>query len=101
MSSRAQKRLAVPAHDLQRARATRVTLPGQSVHPALPQPDATSQDLQLEVATYIEALSAELRAMAKVAGLGSLAYFLEMARLEASIQVERHAGAPGEDHSTI
>jgi hypothetical protein len=50
-----------------------------------------ASSLQLEVAIYVEALSAELRGMAQTAELRSLAYFLEMARLEASIQVEHHA----------
>ena len=45
--------------------------------------------LQLVVAGYVEAMSAELQAMAKAAGLDSLAYFLGMARLEGSITVER------------
>lgn len=49
---------------------------------------------QYETAAYIEALSAELRAMARTAGLESLAYFLEMVRIEASIQVERAARVP-------
>lgn len=44
-------------------------------------------DIQLEVAAYIETLTAELRAMARSAGLGTLAYFLEIARLEASSQI--------------
>lgn len=48
-------------------------------------------DMQLEVALYIESLSAELRTMARESELESLAYFLEMARIEASIQVERRA----------
>ncbi|MBX9907736.1 MAG: hypothetical protein K2Z25_03395 [Beijerinckiaceae bacterium] len=47
--------------------------------------------MQLEVALYIESLSAELRTMARESELESLAYFLEMARIEASIQVERRA----------
>jgi hypothetical protein len=53
--------------------------------------ESASRGTQLEVASYIEILSAELSEMAKAADLKSLAYFLEMARLEASIQVERHA----------
>jgi len=53
--------------------------------------ERASSGTQLEVASYIESLSAELSEMAKAADLKSLAYFLEMARLEASIQVERHA----------
>lgn len=47
--------------------------------------------LQLEVALYIESIASELRAMAKSADLQALSYFLEMARIEASIQVEKHA----------
>ena len=47
--------------------------------------------LQSEVAGYIEVLAAEMRMMAHAADLDSLAYFLEMARLEAAIQVQRLA----------
>jgi hypothetical protein len=47
--------------------------------------------MQSEVAGYIEGLAAEMRAMAHSVDLDSLAYFLEMARLEASIQVQRLA----------
>mgnify|MGYP003395137772 CR=1 FL=1 len=54
-------------------------------------PCSTLDGLQLEVALYIESLSAELRTMARESELESLAYFLEMARIEASIQVERRA----------
>lgn len=55
---------------------------------------------QRDVAAYVEHLAADLRAMSHAVGLDSLAYFLEMARLEASIQVERlgHAAGRG-DHS--
>lgn len=42
-----------------------------------------------EVAGYIEVLVAEMRWMAHSAALDSLAYFLEMARLEAAIQAQR------------
>jgi hypothetical protein len=41
--------------------------------------------MQLEVATYIEEISMELGAMARAAQLGSLAYFVDMTRLEAAI----------------
>ncbi len=44
---------------------------------------------QSEVAGYIEVLVAEMRLMAQTAHLESLAYFLEMARLEAAIQARR------------
>lgn len=53
------------------------------------------QRARLEAALYIEALSSELRAIAREADLSTLAYFLEMARIEASIQVANHgAGEP-------
>lgn len=52
---------------------------------------ATLDDMQLEVALYIESISSELRSMARKSELESLAYFLEMARIEASVQVERRA----------
>lgn len=41
--------------------------------------------MQLEVAAYIEEISIELGAMARAAQLGSLAYFVDMTRLEAAI----------------
>jgi len=44
---------------------------------------------QRDVAAYVEHLAADLRLMSQSVDLDSLAYFLEMARLEASIQVER------------
>ena len=53
--------------------------------------DVTLSDLQLEVALYIESICAELRLMARTADLEALSYFLEMARIEASIQIERRA----------
>ncbi|WP_156323594.1 hypothetical protein [Bosea sp. AAP35] len=52
-----------------------------------------------EVAGYIEGLTASLRGMAQAAKLDSLAYFLEMARLEASIQRER-PGHPGQENGS-
>ena len=41
-----------------------------------------------EVAAYIEGMAAELRVMARSAKLDALSYFLEMARIEASAQIE-------------
>lgn len=41
--------------------------------------------MQLEVAAYIEEISIELGAMARAAQLSSLAYFVDMTRLEAAI----------------
>lgn len=55
--------------------------------PASPGPhsmDALTR-MQLEVAAYIEEISIELGAMARAAQLSSLAYFVEMTRLEAEI----------------
>lgn len=53
-------------------------------NPALPERPLSA----LEVATFIEGMSAELRLMARGAKLEALAYFLEMARIEASAQIE-------------
>lgn len=50
------------------------------------------QAAQSEVAGYIEVLVAEMRHMAHAAHLESLAYFLEMARLEAAIQARALTG---------
>lgn len=44
---------------------------------------------QRDVAAYVEHLAADLRIMSQSVALDGLAYFLEMARIEASIQVER------------
>jgi hypothetical protein len=75
-----------------------VPLKGETEPPAAISTDsdliaATRQSTptQLEVAIYIESMSAELRTMAKVVQLESLAYFLEMVRMEASSQIERAA----------
>lgn len=50
----------------------------------------------LEVASFIEGMTAELRIMARNAELSTLSYFLEMARIEASAEVERLA-SPSRD----
>ncbi|CAM5768695.1 hypothetical protein [Bosea minatitlanensis] len=42
----------------------------------------------LEAATFIEGMAAELRLMARAVKLDTLSYFLEMARIEASAQIE-------------
>ena len=42
----------------------------------------------LEVATFIEGMASELRLMARSTKLDTLSYFLEMARIEASAQIE-------------
>lgn len=43
----------------------------------------------LEAASFIESMAAELRIMARDTKLNTLAYFLEMARIEASAELER------------
>ncbi|MGL5361339.1 MAG: hypothetical protein ACRDBH_00545 [Bosea sp. (in: a-proteobacteria)] len=55
------------------------------------EPPATAEllALQHEVARYVAQMSAELGGMARSARLDLLAYFLDMARVEASIQIER------------
>lgn len=52
---------------------------------------------QLEVADYIQTMCSDLRAMAQAAELNGLAYFIDMARIEASFQVESRTdkGAAG------
>ncbi len=65
-----------------------------------PEPDGPSRVphvplTALEVATFIESMTAEMRAMARGVRLDTLCYFLEMARVEASIQVEQIAARPG------
>lgn len=57
-----------------------------NVQKSEPDPDPT---LRKEVARYIESMTIELRVMARGAGLDSLAYFLDMARLEAAAQIDR------------
>ncbi|HEV2556329.1 MAG TPA: hypothetical protein VGV17_21465 [Bosea sp. (in: a-proteobacteria)] len=67
-----------------RTPARRQPTPAEKV-PRSPPPHAAPS----EVAGYIEVLVAEMRWMAHSAALDSLAYFLEMARLEAAIQAQR------------
>jgi hypothetical protein len=45
---------------------------------------AALAELQLQVASYVEEISVELRTMARAAQLDSLAYFVDMARFEAA-----------------
>lgn len=63
-------------------------VPGRGRSAAAP-PGPRSMDalarMQLEVAAYIEEISIELGAMARAAQLSSLAYFVDMTRLEAAI----------------
>jgi hypothetical protein len=50
----------------------------------------SSATQQLGVAEYIESICVELRMMARAAKLETLVYFLDMARIEATIQIESH-----------
>lgn len=52
----------------------------------------------LEAASFIEGMVAELRIMARDTKLSALSYFLEMARVEASAEVERLAVPGSERH---
>ena len=52
----------------------------------------------LEAASFIESMTAELRMMARNTKLSALSYFLEMARIEASAEVERLATPGSERH---
>lgn len=63
---------------------------------ALAVADSSLGSQRLGVAIYIESIAAELRTMARIAELESLAYFLEMVRLEASILVTEQATAQDE-----
>lgn len=76
--------------DKEKRAATQPNLPAQALK--TPPPRAA----QSEVAGYIEVLAAEMRHMAHTARLESLAYFLEMARLEASVQARKPARCGGE-----
>ena len=52
----------------------------------------------LEAASFIEGMAAELRAMARSTKLTTLSYFLEMARIKASAEIERLATRSSERH---
>lgn len=70
----------------------------RSDHPSFAGMTQAEQDrFQLQVAEYIQSMCVDLRAMAQAAELNGLAYFIDMARLEASNQVEsrKNKGDPG------
>ena len=94
MTSKARSQLASQPASQDDARTRRDAIEPEAVsgrkHPYRNETHV-SRATQREVAGYIEGLTAGLRAMAQSADLDSLAYFLEMARLEASIQGERLA----------
>ncbi|MFS8038429.1 hypothetical protein ACI7BZ_15995 [Xanthobacter sp. AM11] len=49
----------------------------------------------VEVAAYVAAISGELARLARASGLGTLAYILDMARLEAKATAGEERGADG------
>lgn len=58
--------------------------------PDQPEDDIPDRPLSpLEAAVFIESMAADLRLMAKTSKLNTLAYFLEMVRVEASGEVVR------------
>ncbi|WP_377847738.1 hypothetical protein [Bosea sp. UC22_33] len=67
-------------------------------------PDDGSDDIPnramspLEAASFIEGMTAELRIMARNTKLSALSYFLEMARIEASAEIERLASPSRDRH---
>lgn len=61
--------------------------------------DITNRPMSpLEAASFIEGMTAELRIMARDTKLSALSYFLEMARIEASAEIERLASPSRERH---
>lgn len=64
--------------------------------PVSPLPEAPQADpaLALESAQYIAQMSAELASIARATNLDLLAYFLEMARVEATSSIRKLEGAP-------
>ena len=56
--------------------------------------EAPNEALALEAAQYIAQMSAELASIARASKLDLLAYFLEMARVEATSSVRKLEGRP-------
>ena len=77
MTISAQRRIgSIPADDI-----------GQPDAP--PPENAESRLVKHEVARYIAQMTAELGGMARGANMDLLAYFLDMCRVEANVQMER------------
>jgi hypothetical protein len=67
----------------------------------LPEPPTADDDeLALESARYIAQMAAELASMARGAHLELLAYFLEMARMEATSSVRKLEGDTEQENRT-
>jgi hypothetical protein len=60
----------------------------------LPEPQPADEALALESAQYIAQMSAELASIARASNLDLLAYFLEMARVEATSSVRKLEDRP-------
>jgi hypothetical protein len=57
-------------------------------------PEPANEALALESAQYIAQMSAELASIARASNLDLLAYFLEMARVEATSSIRKLEGKP-------
>jgi hypothetical protein len=55
----------------------------------------TAQRSSADVARYVSHMTSELAAMSRAAQFDLLAYFLDMARIEANIQAQRFTAQPG------
>ena len=67
------------------------SIPADDIGPpdTLPPENAESRLVKHEVARYIAQMTAELGGMARGANMDLLAYFLDMCRVEANVQMER------------
>jgi hypothetical protein len=88
-SPRSGKTAPEPGHEPNRR--DRIGTPPKSVIDA---PEPADPMLALEAAQYIAQMSAELAVMARGANLDLLAYFLDMARVEATSSVRKLEGRP-------
>lgn len=59
--------------------------------PVLPENGAAPRTPE-DIATYLAHMTAEMAAMSRAAGYDLLAYFLDMARIEAKIQADQKKG---------
>jgi hypothetical protein len=62
-------------------------------------PSGVTTHEALDVAEYVSDMTAQLEAMALVAGLDLVAYFLGMARSEADLFVRTNSGPEGDPHN--
>jgi hypothetical protein len=72
----------------------------RTIHPApiaRPMSAPSGPGMQREVASYIAEISLELSALARGVRLDTLAYFIDMVRMEAGITCRRLDGTAGQD----